>query len=188
MPAPGASWSRTEWLRRLGYKTGDEPPIAHAIQPTLRSGDATELLPPLLAPQGWFRAYSPGVPGSYAAVQLIPARGGAFFRVDIYQPHWIMVTEHPSTSPPYTTTSATPIQESQPGVQTAVSQGNVGSIPADAPRFGVPVVSTTNLVEFIAPLIFVPPGKCAIVGNSNISVSFDGAGFVRDVPVGLAPD
>ena len=184
MPAPGSAWSRSEWLRRLGYKTGSEPPIASAIQPTLRSGDASELLPPLLAPQGWARPTDLVVPGggTYAIVEVIPAIGGTVVHYDGTS-GWTVSIESVlrATS---TFTSTLPIYEEREGVRTVLNVGSDTAAITDGPRFS----GGASLLEFVPTRLYCPPSFRLYIEQTAPAAILDGALHVRDVPVGLAPD
>lgn len=184
MPAPGASWSRSEWLRRLGYKTGDQPPIAHALQPTLGSGDASELLPPLLAPQGWFGGISTAVAARSSCFE-IHARGvgGCFALVDMDN-NWGLSFET-TRDPGYILSTTHPPVVEQAGIDTVVTSGSVPVWSAHSlPIF----VGSASGVEFSPPTIFIPPGTFMYAEGTAANVALNGAIHVRDVPVGLAPD
>lgn len=183
----GSAWSRSEWLRRLGFKTGDEPPIALAIQPTLGSGDASELLPPLLAPQGWASGVT-AVPGAgvYAAIEVTgSAAGGCFMRPDVI--HGWLLTINDTVPGTYTPGAALAIQTEVGDVRTLVSQGTFSALPADRVQFG-DLVGGATLQEFIAPEIYIGPGRRAYLIRAIAANFFSSAIHIRDVPVGLAPD
>lgn len=186
MPAPGASWSRSEWLRRLGYKTGDQPPIAHALQPTLGSGDASELLPPLLAPQGWFGGISPNVAASSSAWEVHSrAVGGCFVQVDM-DTNWGLSFETTRDPSFILTTVHAPVVE-QPGIETVVTSGPIATWSATGLPIFVGAVNTTQ-PEFGPAPVYVPPGIFMYVTATAANIACNGAIHVRDVPVGLAPD
>ncbi len=182
MPATGSAWSRSEWLRRLGYKTGSEPPIASAIQPTLRSGDASELLPPLLAPQGWGGGYAPAVAGAFSGFQVhARAVGGCFVDVDCTKSFgaWLETS-------PRGTWSGTPraLYEEIPTVVSTVEWGSdTGGMTVDVPWF-----EFTNSHTFLKPTFYVPSGTLLYILHNVQAIEIASAIHVRDVPVGLAPD
>lgn len=180
----GSAWSRSEWLRRLGFKTGDEPPIAVAIQPTLRSGDASELLPPLLAPQGWADArVAAGGAGTYSALEVTGAVGGTFIKPDVIAA-WLL---HLSDTRPaaFTPGAAADIETEVGPVKSACTEGVFSSLPTHV-QFGTLAVAT--LVEFVAPTIYIGPGRRGYVIQFSTNQDLVGAVHVRDVPVGSAPD
>lgn len=184
MPSPGSAWSRSEWLRRLGYKTGSEPPIASAIQPTLRSGDASELLPPLLAPQGWARPTDLVVPGvaTFAIVEVIPAVGGTVIHYDATTQFTVSIESAPRGTT--TITSVLPIYAEREGIRTTLNVGSDTALITDGPRW----IGGASLLEYGPARLYCPPSFRMYIESINSAAILDGALHVRDIPVGLAPD
>lgn len=185
MPAPGASWSRSEWLRRLGYKTGDQPPIAHAITPTLGSGDASELLPPLLAAQAWVGTvtFSPTL-STHATMEVHgTAPGGAFITWVSSNESWVL-TLSPTQHANWTDQAACPTMTEFGTLETLVRLGNFSAL-SDGPGF-----SERNLGGGANDSVgvFVSPGSYAYLTVGGLSTTMLMGVHVRDVPVGLAPD
>ncbi len=185
MPAPGASWSRSEWLRRLGYKTGDQPPIAHAITPTLGSGDASELLPPLLAAQAWVGTvtFTPTA-GTNATMEIhATAPGGAFITWVSSNDSWVLQIS-PTQLSVWTDQSACPTMTEFGTLETSVRLGNLSAI-LDGPGFSERLTGggADDRVS-----IFVAPGTYAYIMMGSTGSTMLMAAHVRDVPVGLAPD
>jgi len=183
MPRVTSSWSRAEWLRRLGFKTGDQPPLASSIMPTLRSGDASELVPPLLAPQGYAGIDQAAVLGSHSFVEVRSnAPGGTWVSVDPvvtgYYVQWF--GDQSATYIPLTTPT---IYESSPGVLAGITFGTDTVVPASVPLLGL-----STLIDVRAPAWYVPPGQTLYAGTWAVTQSLQGCVFVRDVPVGLAAD
>jgi len=185
MPAPGSSWSRSEWLRRLGFKTGQEPPLVTTIQPTLGSGDASELLPPLLAPQGWVAANTAaGGAGTYSALELVGAIGGSFMQPDITHAWYLAIEE---SRPAAFTPGAAPLSVDEiEGVTSIKTEGVFSALPTN--RVVIGVFAGATLQEFIGPQIYIRPSARAYVIQSVANSNLGGAIKVRDVPVGLAAD
>ena len=186
----GSAWSRSEWLRRLGFKTGDEPPIAVAIQPTLGSGDASELLPPLLAPQGWYGDTQVTPPAlSFAALEIIAgAKGGAYldYLSAVTSPSGeAFVLQNLATRPAaFTFGSLLTGFEEQEGVRTIVNGGSMSSLP-NGPAVASPV-SAAGIGNIIS--VFIKPGTRLYITCAAATVAATIAVHVRDIPVGLAPD
>ena len=183
MPAPGSAWSRSEWLRRLGYKTGQEPPIASAIQPTLLSGDASELLPPLLAPQGWARGTTavPGA-GTFGVIEVVPAIGGTYLIYDATTMYTVSIES--ARRGTVTLAAALPIYEERTGVRTVLLPGSDTASIADGPRF----TGGASLLEWGPAPFYCPPSFRLYIQAVTATAVLDGALHVRAVPVGLAPD
>jgi hypothetical protein len=183
MPRVTSSWSRAEWLRRLGFKTGEQPPLASSIMPTLRSGDASELVPPLLAPQGYAGIDQAPVVGSHAVVEVRSnALGGTWVSIDPVMTGFYIqwFGDQSATYVPLTTPT---IYESSPGVRAGITFGTETVVPAS-----VPVLGMSTLLDMRATPWYVPPGQTLYAGNFAVNMLLQGSVFVRDVPVGLASD
>ena len=159
------------------------PPIAAAFTPTLASGDASELLPPLLAPQGWagcIQAASAGNHGIYEIQSL--GIGGCFVDFDANQPVGI----HLSDTSLFTLVNRA-IQEQVPGVKSkfGCSVKAAGFFPIasndfiTSPGFGAWPPSRP---------LYIPPGKFLYIYAIAPSLQFQGGAFIRDVPAGIAAD
>jgi len=183
MPRPGSTWSRSEWLRRLGFKSGDMPPIAAAFTPTLASGDASELLPPLLAPQGWAGVDIPasvGLHGVYGVQSK--GVGGCFVELDVNQ-----ISRLSLSATSLTALGLIPLQGQIPGVNSTFGAAVIptASTPLQA-NDGFLMEGFGNY-QPTKPL-YVPPGSYLYVYANAPSLAFQGTVFVRDVPAGLAED
>lgn len=188
MPRVSSSWSRAEWVRRLGFKTGDQPPIGAAITPTLASGDASQLLPTLLAPQGW--AGGGLTAAAYGAVEIQSLGiGGCFVELEL-GPNpplvgavvtWVFEIV-PTRRGSYTATITPTIWEESPGVQSRITLGSDTAAITDGPF----IKGETN-TQPPGMNIFVPSGSflyAVALGNNQITV----AAHLRDVPAGNATD
>jgi hypothetical protein len=161
------------------------PPIAAAFTPTLASGDASELLPPLLAPQGWAGAQVGAALGQHGVYGVhSKGIGGCFVEFDVNQ----VARFHLSVGAnPGVTLGLLPIQQNQPGV---LSTFGVDQIATAA----TPLAATDGFLhegfgnyQPTKP-IFVPPGSFLYVYAHAPSLVWEGTMFIRDVPAGLAPD
>lgn len=175
------SWSRSEWLRRLGFKTGDMPPIAAAFTPTLASGDASELLPPLLAPQGWAGGEGT-VTANFSAWELQSRGiGGTFVCLEVGRDHLLHFSPTPVVGFTASTTKA--VQEVVPGVTSVLRDGNVAVyIAASDPYFREGFGSI-----YLTP-IYIPPGTYLYAYAAANAISCPAAFLIRDVPAGNAGD
>jgi len=178
-----SAWSRSAWLQRLGYKTGDQPPIAAAFTPTLASGDASELLPPLLAPQGW----AGGVEQTHGAGNfsgyLIHSMGigGCFVRFDLSGTVEARIQEGRPTG--WVLDAARVFGVEQPGIRSTVEGGHLTSSPGNPPTF------TMGLdTPYLYSSVFVPAGNTLTLTHATANTALTAAIHVRDVPAGLAPD
>ena len=159
------------------------PPIAAAFTPTLASGDASELLPPLLAPQGWAGVDIPasvGLHGLYGVHSK--GVGGCFVELDVNQISRISLS---ATS--LITLGFVALQEQIPGVNSVFGVATVASglLPMQG-NDGFLMEGFGNYQPTKA--LYVPPGSYLYVYAHAPSLAFQGSVFVRDVPAGLAED
>jgi len=183
MPRVTSSWSRSEWLRRLGFKTGDQPPLASSIMPTLRSGDASELVPPLLAPQGYAQISHGPVAGAHSTLEVRSvAPGGCWVAADsaltgiFFQ--WMGL---PSAT--YTAVVTPTVYLEQPDMLSLITVGDETAPPASVPTLGLQANS-----DVLARHWYVPNGQALYFCPNLPNTTVLGYVHVRDVPVGLAAD
>jgi hypothetical protein len=161
------------------------PPIAEAFTPTLASGDASELLPPLLAPQGWAGCTSPAVGAADYAALTIHSRGigGCFITADFdLATVPVYATLSDAVDPTWVSTATLTVMEESPGVLstldrgyvTAIASGDVPSLYQERGADPMPwYVPSGKFLTFVQGAVLVP-----IICNIHI----------RDVPAGIAPD
>ena len=184
MPRVSSSWSRAEWVRRLGFKTGDQPPIGAAITPTLASGDASQLLPPLLAPQGWtggsftaanfgaVQIHARAIGGCFVSLELAPSAASATWSFEIVA----------SPRATYTAGVTPTIWEESPGVVSTLTIGSDTAFITDGPFISGLTNTQPPMVD-----VYIPPGMflhAVALGIAALQV----ACHLRDVPVGNAAD
>jgi len=179
----GTAWSRSAWLQRLGFKTGDMPPIAAAFTPTLASGDASELLPPLLAPQGW----AGGVmqtrgAGNFSGFLIHSmAVGGCFVKFDLSASVEARIQEGLPAA--WVLDGVRTFEVEQPGIRSEVQAGHLTASSGDPPIF------TMGLdTPYLYSSVFVPSGHTLTLTHSTANTALISAIHVRDVPAGIAPD
>lgn len=178
------AWSRSAWLQRLGYKTGDMPPIAAAFTPTLASGDASELLPPLLAPQGWAGGLEAAHgAGNFSGYEVVcRAVGGSFVKVDASASVQFQLLPHGSMGAAWVPNVPRTFAIEHPGIKSTVTGGHsiasLGTAPVLSLAWAMPGKTS----------IYIQPDNSlyvlAVADNTPVSMAI----HVRDVPVGLAPD
>lgn len=78
---PGILWNLTEYVRRIGGKRSDQPPVAFGVQPVLIVGDSSAIASPLLPPVAWFGGVFTSNGSAAATVEIASkAAGGCFVR------------------------------------------------------------------------------------------------------------
>jgi len=164
------------------------PPIAAAFTPTLASGDASELLPPLLAPQGWAGCAGPAVGVAEYAALMIHSRGigGCFVHTDLdLGTVTAFATLSPLPDPTWASHALLPVFEESPGVLSTVERGMVTAIAStDVPFW----VQSSTGGDWNPHPWFVPSGTYLTVAQSIVQLPLYCAVHLRDVPVGVAPD
>ena len=161
------------------------PPIAAAFTPTLASGDASELLPPLLAPPGWAGCTSPAYAvGQYGAL-TIHSRGigGCFITADFdLGTVAVYATLADAVDPTWVQSAALPIMEEAPGVLSTVDRGYVTAIATQ----DVPTLYQSQGVD---PMPwYIPSGMFLTFVQGQTLLPIICNVHVRDVPAGIAPD
>ncbi len=73
----------TRWLRRLGYKTGEQPETLFNLQPVQVVSDASSLTPILLSPTAGFGGRVDPSPGDRGACQIQSVSAGGTLITDI---------------------------------------------------------------------------------------------------------
>lgn len=161
------------------------PPIAAAFTPTLASGDASELLPPLLAPQGWAGCTAPAVGATDFSAATIHSRGigGCFVIADFdLGAINLYATLSDAVDPTWVSTATLTVMEESPGVLSTLERGYVTAIASQ----DVPSLYQERGAD---PMHwYVPSGKFLTFVQGTALLPLVCNVHIRDVPAGNAGD
>lgn len=190
---PGITWNLFEWVRRVGAKRDDAPPIMGTVQPTVLLGDHSALTSPLLPPVAWYGGIHTTGGSATSVIHFeCKAPGGAF--VLEFRSAFLLggaLSDHfglraiPGTVTSQTSVTATNMNPAHP-VQSFCFQGE-GSPITPALRPGTQVTAGQTYVT--SDFLYVPPGFHAYWQTSTAPTALQRVFglLVQEVPVPI-PD
>jgi hypothetical protein len=159
----GHSLNLSEWLRRLGFKDGAEPPIARVIQPVQVVQDVSGLLPPTLPPSGFSGGLTTGAAGAFSALEIGGGtQGGTFVEVKAGLSAGGFVVHALSTTRLTLSNLVSINRHVYQGGHT--SEIRLGTLAATIAT-GLNPITAMSGADHVTADIFVPPGQWAYVQN-----------------------
>lgn len=174
-----------QWLRRLGFKDGEQPAIVRAVQPVQVVSDVSYLVSPEIPSSGVVGGIRGPVPAVFTAFEIYGGtRGGGVVELDFAAPGGV-----PNCEITYTTTRATlanlvplTVQTIQPGTTMAFRLGTeAAGAGAGLPVFRAGTNSTVRLD------LYVPPGTYLYAKSSVANVQNNANCIFQEFEAGPAP-